>query len=69
MAESEVATFRKVQVLQEQAAQQGLYGLAIAASHESITARMENGAERLLQLIQAGKHEEAQVLFSTKEWC
>ncbi len=69
MAESEVATFREQQALQEQAAQQGLYGLAIVANHESITARMEIGAERILKLMQEGKQEEAVSLMSTKEWC
>lgn len=69
MTESGVAKFREQQALQEQAAQRGLYGLAIVASHASITARMERGAERLLQLIQEGRHEEAKALFSTEEWC
>ena len=68
MAESEVATFREQQALQEQAAQQGMYGLAIVASHETITARMERGAERLLQLIQEGKHEEVVILMETPTW-
>ena len=68
MAESEVAKFRQQQALQEQAAQQGLYGLAIVASHETITARMERGAERLLQLIQEGKHEEVIILMETPTW-
>ncbi len=69
MTESVVAQFRQQQALQEQAARQGLYGPASVASHAAITARMEMGAERVLQLIQAGKHEEAKALFSTEEWC
>ena len=69
MAESEVAKFREQQAKQEQAAYQGLYGLAIVASHATITARMEIGAERILKLFQEGKQEEAITLMSTKEWC
>ncbi len=68
MAESEVAKFRREHNLREQAACLGLSGLAAVASHESITKRMEIGAERILQLVKEGKHEEAQALFST-EWC
>ena len=69
MAESEVAKFRQEQALQEEAARQGLYGLAIVASHETITARMMIGAERILKLFQEGKQEEAVTLMSTTEWC
>jgi len=69
MAASEIARFRQQQALQEQAAYQGLYGLAVVATHASITARMEQGAERILQLFQEGKPEEAVALMSTKEWC
>lgn len=65
---SEVAYFRREQFLQEQAAQQGLSGLAVVASHEMITARMQRGAERILRLIQEGRYEEAQVLMSTDGW-
>jgi hypothetical protein len=66
---SEVARFRQEQALQEEAGKQGLSGLAIVASHETITARMEIGAQRILQLIQEGKHEEAQALFAAPDWC
>lgn len=69
MAESEVAAFRRQQALQEEAAELGLRGLAIVASHESITARLEIGAERILKLFQEGKQEEAIVLMSTPDWC
>lgn len=65
---SEVAHFRQTQALQEEAAQQGLSGLAVVASHELITARMERGAERILQLLQAGKQEEAFALMSSETW-
>jgi hypothetical protein len=69
MAESEVAQFREQQALEEEAARQGLYGLAMVASHASITARMQIGAERILRLFQEGKTEEAVELMSTVEWC
>ncbi len=65
---SEVAHFRQQQALLEEAAQRGLSGLAIVARHEIITARMMKGAARLLQLIDEGKHEEAQALMETETW-
>jgi hypothetical protein len=65
---SEVARFREQQALQEQAAWQGLCGLAAVASHESITARMERGAEHLLKLIEEGRPQEALALMETKSW-
>jgi hypothetical protein len=68
MTESVVAKFKQEQALQEQAAQQGLYGVALVASHETITARMQIGAERLLHLMEEGRYEEAKALFSTEEW-
>jgi hypothetical protein len=68
MIESEIARFRQAQALEEQAAQQGLYGFAAVADHRSITARMERGAERLLALFAEGKHEEAIRLWETTAW-
>ena len=68
MQQSDVAKFRQEQALQEQAAQQALYGFTVVASHASITARMERGADRLLALLNAGNIEEAARLWSTKEW-
>ena len=65
---SQVARFRQQQALEEEAAQQGLYGLAVVARHDLITARMERGAERILQLIKEGRHEEAQALMETETW-
>jgi hypothetical protein len=63
---SEIAAFRQTQALQEQAAHQGLYGLAVVASHEAIEKRMEQGAEYLIQqmaqLLSQGKHEQARAL-------
>ena len=52
---SEVAYFRQQQALRDEAAQRGLSGFAISATHESITARMQTGAERVLRLIEEGK--------------
>jgi hypothetical protein len=68
MGKSDVATFREQQALQEQAAQQGLYGLAIVATHQAITARLERGAERILRLFQAGKEQEAIALMAAPQW-
>jgi hypothetical protein len=68
MVESEVVRFRELQALQEQAAYLGLYGSAAVARHDSIIARMERGAERLLQLLQEGKHEEVALLMETTSW-
>lgn len=64
---SEVADFRRQEALREEAALWGLSGFAISASHASITARMERGAERILRLIEAGRHEDARALLNT-EW-
>ncbi len=68
MPESEIARFKQEQALQEQAAQQGLNGLAMVASHQFITARMERATERLLHLIHEGRHEEAISLMETPTW-
>ena len=66
--ESEVAQFRQQQALQEQAAHQGLSGLAVVATHVSINARMEQGAKRIFTLIEQGKHDEARALLFTENW-
>jgi hypothetical protein len=68
MSKSEVATFRAEQALQEQAAWQGLYGLAAVARHDAIIARMDQQGERLLKLIAAGKHAEVARLMNTPDW-
>ena len=66
---SQIAYFRHQQALEEEAARQGLTGLGAVAYHASITARMERGAKRILQLVQDGKQEEAKVLlFSEHLW-
>jgi hypothetical protein len=65
---SEIACLLQQIELEEEAAQRGLYGFAVVASHEIITARMERGAERILQLITEGKHDEAVALMNTESW-
>ncbi len=65
---SEVARFRQNQALQERAVHQALYGLASVATHNSITARMERGAEHLLTLLEEGKYEQVAHLMETTAW-
>lgn len=65
---SEVVRFREQQALEEEAARLSLSGLAITARHDFITARMQRGGERILQLIAQGKHEEAHVLMNSENW-
>jgi hypothetical protein len=65
---SEIARFREQQALEEEAARLALSGYAITARHEFITARMQRGGERILQLIEQGKHEEAQALMNSDNW-
>ncbi len=66
---SEVAEFRQQQTMQEQTALLGLHGLSSGSSrHEFINARMERGADYILGLIQAGKHEKAEALMKAKTW-
>ncbi len=65
---SEIACLLQRIELEEEAAQRGLYGFAVVASHEIITARMERGAERILRLITEGKHDEAVALMNTETW-
>ena len=68
MSKSEVAAFKEQQALQEQAAQQGLYGLAAVASHAAITARMQRGAQRIVRLFEEGKPQEALALMESSAW-
>jgi hypothetical protein len=65
---SDIAQFRQSQQLQEISAQRGMYGSAVVARHESITARMDRRAELLLKLIGEGKHKEVARLMETKTW-
>ena len=68
MNKSEVARFREQQALQEQSARWGLYGPAIVANHESITARLQQGADRILNLVHEGKMQEAVQLMNQPDW-
>ncbi len=65
---SEVARFRQQQALEEEAVRLGFSGFASTARHDFITARMQRGGERILQLIAEGKHEEAQMLLNSEQW-
>ncbi len=65
---SEIAMFRNNLAIVEEGAQRGLYGYAQVATHESITARAERGAERILRLVDEGKHDEARRLMDTRDW-
>lgn len=65
---SEIGRFREQWALDEQAAEWARLGLAVQAPHHTITARMERGGRRILQLIDEGKHEEAQALLNTDWW-
>ena len=68
-SKSEVASLMRRIDLEREAAQQGLTGLAYGtARHDFITARMERGAERILQLVQEGKYVEAIALMETENW-
>ncbi len=65
---SEVAQLLQKIDEEREAARQGLYGYAQVATHESITARAERGAERILRLGDEGKHDEAKRLMDTPGW-
>ncbi len=65
---SEVAQFRERQAQEEQASRLGLSGLAIVANHDSITARLQQGADRVLQLVKQGKMQEAVQLMNRPDW-
>ena len=69
MTVSDVACFQQQQAMQEEAARQGLHGLAANFSrHAFIEARATKDAEHILNLIREGKHEEAQSLMATSTW-
>jgi len=66
---SEVAQLMQRIELEHQAARQALTGLALGISkHEFITARMQRNAERLLKLIQEGKHQEVEAIMNHPNW-
>ena len=65
MTGSTTAHLRQQILREQEAAQQGLYGLAMVASHQAITARMERAVQYLEALCADGKEQEAQqLLFS-----
>ena len=64
----DIAHFRECQMLQEQSAHHGLYGYAITARHDFIKARLEQGADRIVTLMQEGRCEEALALMSAPLW-
>ena len=54
--------------LELEAAGRALHGVAITARHDFINARMQRGGERILRLIEEGRHEEAQALMNADNW-
>jgi hypothetical protein len=65
---SEVARVMRQIDQEREAAERGMHGFAITARHDFINARMQRGGEYILQLIEAGRHEEAQALMNTENW-
>jgi hypothetical protein len=62
MTETTIVHLRQQITSEHEAAQQGLSGLAIVASHHSITARMERAALHLQALCATGLEQEAKML-------
>jgi hypothetical protein len=65
---SEVARAMRQIDLELEAADRALHGFAITTRHDFINARMQRQGERILQLIDDGKHEEAQALMNSDDW-
>jgi hypothetical protein len=65
---SEVARAVRQIDLELEAAGRGLHGFAITARHDFINARMQCHGERILQLIDEDRHEEAQALMNSDDW-
>jgi len=65
---SEVARVTHHIDLEREAAGRGLHGFAITTRHDFINARMQRDGERILHLIEQGRHEEAQALMNTDNW-
>lgn len=65
---SEVARAMRQIDLELEAADRGLHRFATTARHDFINARMQRSGEYLLQLINQGKHEEAQALMNSDDW-
>ncbi len=67
MALSELEELRQRIAKENTAAQWGLSGLASGFSrHAFIEARMERAAGHILQLLEDGRHEEAETLMATR---
>ena len=67
-SKSEVARVLRQIDLEQEAADRILHGIAITARHNFINARMQRHGERILRLIEEGKHEEAQMLMNSDDW-
>jgi len=65
---SEVARAMHQIDLEREAADHALHGFAITARHDFINARIQRQGERILHLIDAGRHEEALVLMNSDDW-
>lgn len=65
---SEVARVMRQIDLELEAAQRGLSGFASTARHNFINARMQRGGDRILRLIDEGRHEEVQALMNADNW-
>ena len=65
---SEVARIMRQIDLELEAAQRGMHGFASTGRHDFINARMQRGGERILRLIDEGKHDEAQALMNADNW-
>lgn len=65
---SEMARLIRQIDLEREAAERGMYGFASTARHDFINARMQRNGERILQLIDEGKHEEAQAVLNADNW-
>ena len=65
---SEVARVTHRIDLELEAAGRSLHGFAITARHDFINARIQQQGERILHLIEQGRHEEAQALLNTGDW-
>ena len=65
---SEVARVLRQIDLELEAADRALHGFAITTRHDFINARMQWQGERILRLIDDGKHEEALILMNSDDW-
>lgn len=68
MPTSNVALFRERQALEEASARLGLDGFAQIANHEAINARVQRGAQRILHLVEQGRHAQALALMEQPYW-